>query len=59
MPLVLLQISLKEAGETYFTIDPNVVDLAASAQTALPLPLPIDACDDAGSMVDMPALQLQ
>ena len=57
MPLVLLQISLKEAGETYFTIDPNVVDLAASAKTALPLP--IDACDDAGSMVDMPALQLQ
>ena len=42
MPLVLLQSSLQVAGETCFTVKPNVVDLIVCAQTALPLVMALD-----------------
>ena len=57
LTLLLLQSSLQVGGETSLTVDPDVVDLFASAQTALLLPM--DAFDDTDSVVDVPALQLQ
>ena len=54
---MLLQSSLQVEGETSLTVGPDVVDLLASAQTALPLLMA--AFDDTDSVVDMSALQLQ